>query len=93
MAGDAGPVAEFLGDGQGGLVALFGGVVVAAVLGEYPELVVAGGEAGPVAEFLEDGQGGLVALFGGVVVAARIGEVPELVVGGGDGWPGRRVPR
>ena len=68
--GDAGPVAEFLEDRQGGLVALFGGVVVAAGLGEHPELVVAAGEADPVAEFLVDGQGGLVALFGGVVVAA-----------------------
>ena len=89
----AGPVAEFLGDGQGGLVALFGGVVVAAELGEHPELVVAAGEAGPVAEFLDDGQGGLVALFGGVVVAAGLGEVPELSGSWRPGRPGRRVPR
>ena len=41
--GQAGPVAEFLDDGQGGLVALFGGVVVAADSGEDPELEVDGG--------------------------------------------------
>ena len=66
----SGPVAEFFFDGQGGLPALFGVVVVAAKVCEVPELMVGAGEAGPVAEFLGDGQGGLVALFGGVVVAA-----------------------
>src|SRR5262249_57385122 len=84
--------AEFVADGQGGLVALFGGVVAGAVLGEDPELVVAGADPGPVAEFLADGQGGLVALFGGVVVAAILGEHPEPVVAGADPGPVAEFP-
>jgi len=48
----ADPVAELLEDGLSRLVALLSRVVVAAALGERPQLVAGSGDVGPVAEFL-----------------------------------------
>ena len=76
-------VADPFVDVEGALVLAGGFVVVAAVLGEGAELVVAAGHADLVADPFVDVEGVLVLAGGFVVVPADLGKDAELVDSGG----------